>query len=250
MLTLFGLVLAIGIVVDDAIVIVENAAHHIEQGHAARARRRSRRWREVTGPIIGITLVLMAVFLPDGVPGRHHRPALPPVRPDHRRHGAHQRHQRPDAQAGPVRASYLRPHDGAEERLLPRLQLRLRPRRAASTPRSSAAWSGTSSLMMLAVRRRWSALTGWWYTRAADRLPADRGPGLRHRRRAAARRRLAGADRARWSTRSTRSSQETPGVDNWFVHRRLLAPRRQRRLERGDLLRRLRRRGRSGTTRA
>ena len=35
MLTLFGLVLAIGIVVDDAIVIVENAAHHIETRHAA-----------------------------------------------------------------------------------------------------------------------------------------------------------------------------------------------------------------------
>ena len=37
MLTLFGLVLAIGIVVDDAIVVVENAAHHIEAGHGAQA---------------------------------------------------------------------------------------------------------------------------------------------------------------------------------------------------------------------
>ena len=43
MLTLFGLVLAIGIVVDDAIVIVENAAHHIDHGRCRPRRRRSRR---------------------------------------------------------------------------------------------------------------------------------------------------------------------------------------------------------------
>ena len=49
MLTLFGLVLAIGIVVDDAIVIVENAAHHIEAGHGAASRPRSRRWARCSG---------------------------------------------------------------------------------------------------------------------------------------------------------------------------------------------------------
>ena len=43
-LTLFGLVLAIGIVVDDAIVVVEAVEHHIEAGHESRATRRSRRW--------------------------------------------------------------------------------------------------------------------------------------------------------------------------------------------------------------
>ena len=58
---------------------------------------------EVIGPVIGITLVLMAVFLPDRLPGRHHRPALPPVRPDDRRDGLDQRDQRRDAQARPVR---------------------------------------------------------------------------------------------------------------------------------------------------
>jgi HAE1 family hydrophobic/amphiphilic exporter-1 len=75
-LTLFGLVLAIGIVVDDAIVIVENAAHHIERGeppHDATIRAMG----EVTGPVIGITLVLMAVFLPasfmGGVTGQLYR---------------------------------------------------------------------------------------------------------------------------------------------------------------------------------
>src|SRR5206468_7537104 len=63
LLTLFGLVLAIGIVVDDAIVIVENASHHIENGEAPREAT-IRAMNEVTGPIISITLVLMAVFLP------------------------------------------------------------------------------------------------------------------------------------------------------------------------------------------
>ncbi len=63
LLTLFGLVLAIGIVVDDAIVIVENAAHHIEKGEAPKIAT-ERAMREVTGPIIGITAVLMAVFVP------------------------------------------------------------------------------------------------------------------------------------------------------------------------------------------
>lgn len=63
LLTLFGLVLAIGIVVDDAIVIVENAAHHIEKGEAPK-QATERAMREVTGPVIGITAVLLAVFVP------------------------------------------------------------------------------------------------------------------------------------------------------------------------------------------
>jgi HAE1 family hydrophobic/amphiphilic exporter-1 len=61
--TLFAIVLAIGIVVDDAIVVVEGAAHNIEKGmsgHDAAIGAMDR----LFGPIIGITLVLMAVFLP------------------------------------------------------------------------------------------------------------------------------------------------------------------------------------------
>ena len=61
--TLFAIILAIGIVVDDAIVVVEGAAHNIEKGmsgHDAAIRAMD----ELLGPIIGITLVLMAVFLP------------------------------------------------------------------------------------------------------------------------------------------------------------------------------------------
>ena len=61
--TLFAIVLSIGIVVDDAIVVVEGAAHNIEQGmsgHDAAIKAMD----ELLGPIIGITLVLMSVFLP------------------------------------------------------------------------------------------------------------------------------------------------------------------------------------------
>src|ERR1700752_5193749 len=61
--TLFAIVLAIGIVVDDAIVVVEGAAHHIERGLAPREAA-ERAMAELFGPIIGITLVLMSVFIP------------------------------------------------------------------------------------------------------------------------------------------------------------------------------------------
>ncbi|MDI7862777.1 multidrug efflux RND transporter permease subunit [Rhizobiaceae bacterium n13] len=61
--TLFAIVLAIGIVVDDAIVIVEGVARHIENGMSGREAA-EKAMDELLGPIIGITLVLMAVFIP------------------------------------------------------------------------------------------------------------------------------------------------------------------------------------------
>jgi multidrug efflux pump len=62
-LSLFGLVLAIGIVVDDAIVVVENVERNIEAGLTPREAT-YRAMREVSGPIIAIALVLIAVFVP------------------------------------------------------------------------------------------------------------------------------------------------------------------------------------------
>jgi multidrug efflux pump len=62
-LSLFGLVLAIGIVVDDAIVVVENVERNIEAGFSPREAT-LRAMREVSGPIIAIALVLVAVFVP------------------------------------------------------------------------------------------------------------------------------------------------------------------------------------------
>ena len=63
LMTLFALILAIGIVVDDAIIIVENSAHYIETGLSPKEAT-LKAMRELTGPVVGITLALVAVFLP------------------------------------------------------------------------------------------------------------------------------------------------------------------------------------------
>jgi hydrophobe/amphiphile efflux-1 (HAE1) family protein len=62
-LSMFGLVLAIGIVVDDAIVVVEAVMHHIEHGLSP-ADATVRAMKEVSGPVVGIALILSAVFVP------------------------------------------------------------------------------------------------------------------------------------------------------------------------------------------
>ncbi len=75
-LTLFGLVLAIGIVVDDAIVVVENVERHIADGLSPPDATR-KAMAEVTGPIIAVALVLCAVFIPaafiSGLTGEFYR---------------------------------------------------------------------------------------------------------------------------------------------------------------------------------
>ncbi|HEX6627050.1 MAG TPA: multidrug efflux RND transporter permease subunit [Gemmatimonadaceae bacterium] len=75
-LSLFGLVLAIGIVVDDAIVVVENVERHIEEGLSP-LDASHRAMEEVSGPIIAIALVLSAVFVPvafiSGLDGQFYR---------------------------------------------------------------------------------------------------------------------------------------------------------------------------------
>ena len=75
-LSLFGLVLAIGIVVDDAIVVVENVERHIELGQPPLEATRAA-MKEVTGPIVATALVLCAVFIPaafiSGLTGQFYR---------------------------------------------------------------------------------------------------------------------------------------------------------------------------------
>lgn len=75
-LTLFGLILAIGIVVDDAIIVVENVERNISDGLAPRDAT-IKAMREVTGPIVATTLVLLAVFVPiamiSGLTGQFYR---------------------------------------------------------------------------------------------------------------------------------------------------------------------------------
>src|SRR2546428_584074 len=68
-LTLFGMVLAIGIVVDDAIVVVENVERHMKEECCSSKEAAKRAMAEVTAPIIAIVLVLCAVFVPVGFLG-------------------------------------------------------------------------------------------------------------------------------------------------------------------------------------
>ena len=200
MLTLFGLVLAIGIVVDDAIVIVENAAHHIDHDQAARPSEATiKAMGEVIGPVIGITLVLMAVFLPTaflgGITGQLYRQfaltiaATAVISADQRR----------DPEAGPVRHVPEADPD-PEELLLSRASTtvydRVRgglhgDRPAAGPPRPA----GDGRV------RRPGGLDGLVVLPAPHRLPAGRRPGVRHRRTPAPRRLVAGEDPWRWSTR-------------------------------------------------
>jgi HAE1 family hydrophobic/amphiphilic exporter-1/multidrug efflux pump len=68
-LTLFGMVLAIGMVVDDAIVVVENVERHMAEEKCSSKEAAKRAMQEVTGPVIAIVLVLAAVFVPVGFLG-------------------------------------------------------------------------------------------------------------------------------------------------------------------------------------
>lgn len=69
-LTMFGFVLAIGIVVDDAIVVVEAAQHYIDRYKLSAKEATMRAMKDITGPVIAIALILAAVFIPVGfIPG-------------------------------------------------------------------------------------------------------------------------------------------------------------------------------------
>lgn len=76
-LTMFGLVLAIGIVVDDAIIVVENASRLIDTEHLSAREATIKAMEEVTSPVIATTLVLLAVFVPvafmPGITGQFYR---------------------------------------------------------------------------------------------------------------------------------------------------------------------------------
>ena len=123
--TLFAIILVIGIVVDDAIVIVEGVSRHVEQGMPGREAA-IKAMEELTGPVIGITLGPDVRVPPRGLPAGPDRTALPPVRAGDRRHRTHQRDQRDDAQTDPVGSVAAAAETaGATEFFLPRLQLGL-----------------------------------------------------------------------------------------------------------------------------
>ena len=69
-LTMFGFVLAIGIVVDDAIVVVEAVQHYIDEKKLSAKEATIKAMKDISGPVIAIALILAAVFVPVGfIPG-------------------------------------------------------------------------------------------------------------------------------------------------------------------------------------
>ena len=107
-LTLFGITLATGLVVDDAIVVVENVQRHLHEYGKGRCESASDAMAEVVGPVIATALVLAAVFVPVALFPGHDRPALPAVRADDRLLGGHLGVQRADADAGALGAAAAR----------------------------------------------------------------------------------------------------------------------------------------------
>ena len=177
-LALFGLVLAIGLVVDDAIVVVEAVEHHIEEGMSPRDAT-LQAMEEVSGPVIGIALVLCGGLHPDRVHSGNHRAALPAVRAHHCDLGHLLRLQRAHAQPGACRAAVAaakasaRPARLVLRRVQPRLQAHDRALREHVAARDSqgqrSAWSCSLRLRVLARAFRLAAVL---------RLPAGRRPGL------------------------------------------------------------------------
>ncbi len=93
MVTLFGLVLAIGLVVDDAIVVVENVERNMAEFGMSPKEAAIKSMEEVSGAIIGITLGPHGRICAAGVPWWHHRPALQAVLSYHRHYHVFQRDQ-------------------------------------------------------------------------------------------------------------------------------------------------------------
>ena len=193
--TMFGIVLAIGIVVDDAIVIVEGVARHIERGmtpHDAAIKAMD----ELFGPVIGITLVLMSVFLPaafvPGLTGKMFAQFALVIAATAFISAINAATLKPTQCA-----MWLRPDDAAGEAqlLLPRLQQCL----PAGGERLCLAGRqhGAACRPHGAARPRPGRPRRLGRRAPARRLHSQRGPGLHADRRAAARRRLAGAHRRR-----------------------------------------------------
>ena len=143
--TLFAIVLAIGIVVDDAIVVVEGAAHNIEQGmsgHDAAIKAMD----ELFAPIVGITLVLISVFLPaaflPGLTGQMYAQFALVIAAT----ALLVRDQRRDAEADAMRAvAAPAGAAGAAQLLLSRLQQGLRQGGARLCQADRPAWCGTAA---------------------------------------------------------------------------------------------------------
>ena len=208
LMTLFALILAIGIVVDDAIVIVENASHYIEKGLSPKDAA-IKAMSELTGPVIGITLVLTAVFLPaaflPGITGQLFRQFALVIAATAVISAMNALTLKP-AQC----ALYLQAEEGGQptERLLPRLQPRLRRGREllhrhrqldGAPRRPDGRWSSSSS----------SRIAGWRFARQPTGFLPTEDQGYCIIVDQAARRAPRSRGCARSSTRSTTSSRRS-----------------------------------------
>ena len=206
-LSLFGLVLAIGIVVDDAIVVVENVERWLEEGHSP-VEATEKAMDEVSGAVVAIAIVLDSVFVPtaliSGITGQFYRQFALTI-----------------AVATVISAFNSLTLSPALAALLLRRATRKRISSPAAsiscsagssgfstkpstpptvaTPGSCSGWSG-SPVFALIVYAGLLALTGVGFKTIPGRLHPHAGPGLHLLRRATARRRVAPAHRRRAQT--------------------------------------------------
>ncbi len=210
MLSLLGMVLAIGLVVDDAIVVVENVERQLEAGLKPLAAAR-KAMTEVTGPIIATTAVLMAVFIPvafiPGVAGRLYNQFALTVAISVGISAFNSLTLSPA-----LSAAFLRHRGEPTFPAVPLVQHRLR----LAVARLCRQRPHADPLALGDARRCSSSALGAHLLRLAAHpldLPAGRGPGLFLRRHPAARRRLAASAPTRWRSRCATSCSDTPGVE-------------------------------------
>ena len=189
--TLFAIVLAIGIVVDDAIVIVEGVSRYVEQGIPGREAA-GRAMDDLIGPVIGITLVLMSVFIPaaflPGLTGQLYRQFALVIAATAFISAINAVTLKPTQSA-----LWLRPPTPLERRNFfyrgfNAVYGRARARLCEADRRDDAPQRRDGGPRAHSGRRR-----GLGADARADRVPAGRGPRLSDRQRATARRRLEGA---------------------------------------------------------
>ena len=220
-LSLFGLVLAIGLVVDDAIVVVEAVERHIEEGLAPKEAA-LKAMEEISGPVIGIALVLSAVFVPTafipGITGRLYQQFAVTIAISVMLSAFNALTLSPA-----LAALLLQTEDAEHEGLLRKFFDWFNRVFGRATERLCALVRRADPQERRRVRRCWSvsALARLVLRQqAAHQLPARRGPGLHLHAPAASQRRVAPAHRSGRAQRSRQILANTPGVQ---VHHRVAA---------------------------
>ena len=180
-LTLFGIVLATGLVVDDAIVVVENIERNLSETRGDTREAARRAMGEVAGAVVATSLVLIAVFVPGGVHIRNDWAAVPAVLAHHRLLGRHLGLQFADAVAGAGRAADAAAPRASERRRFVVFRwfnrgLRRHPRALSAGARLAA---GAPALGRAGVRGRPGADRDRLPERA-ERVRPRRGPELFH----------------------------------------------------------------------